>query len=68
MTLQHEQREPSQMQKISTWKGWFVRFKEHHCLRHFVVNSMVPSNRDLCPEILKNTIEGGKYIPNRFLM
>ncbi|XP_006860315.1 PREDICTED: tigger transposable element-derived protein 1-like [Chrysochloris asiatica] len=62
--LQREQGESSQTEKFSASKGWFVRFKERHCLPHFKMNSNPPgSNVDTYPEVLKSIIEEGEYTP-----
>ncbi|XP_007937436.1 CENPB DNA-binding domain-containing protein 1 [Orycteropus afer afer] len=60
--LQRQQGESSQTEKFSASKGWFVRFKERHCLPHFKVNSTSPgSNADTYPDVLKSLIEEGEY-------
>ncbi|XP_004377875.1 tigger transposable element-derived protein 1 [Trichechus manatus latirostris] len=64
--LQHEQGESSQTEKFSASKGWFVRFKERHCLPHFKMNSTPPSsNVDTYPEVLKSIIKEGEYTPQQ---
>ncbi|XP_054426242.1 tigger transposable element-derived protein 1-like [Pteronotus mesoamericanus] len=63
--LQHEQGESSQKEKFSASKGWFVRFKERHCLPHFKMNSTAPSSKDAYPEVLKSIIEEGEYTPQQ---
>ncbi|XP_039702515.1 tigger transposable element-derived protein 1 [Pteropus medius] len=55
--LQREQGESSQKEKFSASKGWFVRFKERHCLPHFKIDSIAPGNKDTYPEVLKSIIE-----------
>ncbi|XP_006902931.1 PREDICTED: tigger transposable element-derived protein 1-like [Elephantulus edwardii] len=62
--LQREQGESSQMEKFSASKGWFVRFKERHCLPHFKMNTTPPGgNVDTYLEMLKSIIEEGEYTP-----
>ncbi|KAM9607502.1 tigger transposable element-derived protein 1 [Trichechus inunguis] len=64
--LQHEQGESCQTEKFSASKGWFVRFKERHCLPHFKMNSTPPSsNVDTYPEVLKSIIKEGEYTPQQ---
>ncbi|KAM9191847.1 tigger transposable element-derived protein 1-like [Dugong dugon] len=64
--LQHEQGESPQTEKFSASKGWFVRFKERHCLPHFKMNSTPPSsNVDTYPEVLKSIIKEGEYTPQQ---
>ncbi|XP_006173803.2 CENPB DNA-binding domain-containing protein 1 [Camelus ferus] len=63
--LQREQGESSQTEKFSASKGWFVRFKERHCLPHFKTNSTATGNKDIYPEILKSIIREGEYTPQQ---
>ncbi|XP_011377427.1 CENPB DNA-binding domain-containing protein 1 isoform X1 [Pteropus vampyrus] len=63
--LQREQGESSQKEKFSASKGWFVRFKERHCLPHFKIDSIAPGNKDTYPEVLKSIIEEGEYTPQQ---
>lgn len=63
--LQRDQGERSQEEKFSASKGWFVRFKERHCLPHFKMNSTAPGNKDAYPEVLKSIIEEGEYTPQQ---
>ncbi|CAD7689291.1 unnamed protein product [Nyctereutes procyonoides] len=59
--LQRERGGSSQTEKFSASKGWFVRFKERHCLLHFKMNSAAPGNKDVYPEMLRSIIEEGEY-------
>ncbi|DAA20259.1 TPA: CENPB DNA-binding domains containing 1-like [Bos taurus] len=61
--LQREQGESSQTEKFTASKGWFVRFKERHCLPHFKMNISAPAKKDEYPEILKSIIQEGEYTP-----
>lgn len=63
--LQREQGESSQTAKFSASKGWFVRFKERHCLPHFKMSSAAPGKEDVYPEILKSIIQEGEYTPQQ---
>lgn len=63
--LQREQGESSPKEKFSASKGWFVRFKERHCLPHFKMDSIGPGNKDTYPEVLKGIIEEGEYTPQQ---
>ncbi|XP_029781484.1 CENPB DNA-binding domain-containing protein 1 [Suricata suricatta] len=63
--LQRERGESSQTEKFSASKGWFVRFKERHCLPHFKINSLAPGNKDVYPEVLRSIIEEGEYTPRQ---
>ncbi|XP_024591404.1 CENPB DNA-binding domain-containing protein 1 [Neophocaena asiaeorientalis asiaeorientalis] len=63
--LQREQGERSQTAKFSASKGWFVRFKERHCLPHFKMSSAAPGKEDVYPEILKSIIQEGEYTPQQ---
>ncbi|KAF0884784.1 TIGD1 protein, partial [Crocuta crocuta] len=63
--LQRERGESSQTEKFSASKGWFVRFKERHCLPHFKINSTPPGNKDIYPEVLRSIIEEGEYTPQQ---
>ncbi|XP_007125547.1 tigger transposable element-derived protein 1 [Physeter macrocephalus] len=63
--LQREQGEGSQTAKFSASKGWFVRFKERHCLPHFKMSSTAPGKEDVYPEILKSIIQEGEYTPQQ---
>lgn len=63
--LQREQGKSSQKEKFSASKGWFVRFKERHCLPHFKTDSTAPGNKDTYPEVLKSIIEEGEYTPQQ---
>ncbi|XP_057569614.1 tigger transposable element-derived protein 1-like [Hippopotamus amphibius kiboko] len=63
--LQRERGESSQTEKFSASKGWFVRFKERHCLPHFKMNSTAPGKEDVYPEILKSIIQEGEYTPQQ---
>ncbi|XP_007468546.1 PREDICTED: tigger transposable element-derived protein 1-like [Lipotes vexillifer] len=63
--LQREQGESSQTAKFSASKGWFVRFKERHCLPHFKMSSTAPGKEDVYPEILKSIIQEGEYTPQQ---
>ncbi|XP_066874480.1 tigger transposable element-derived protein 1-like [Kogia breviceps] len=63
--LQREQGESSQAAKFSASKGWFVRFKERHCLPHFKLSSTAPGKEDVYPEILKSIIQEGEYTPQQ---
>ena len=63
--LQREQGESSQTEKFTASKGWFVRFKEHHCLPHFKMNISAPAKEDEYPEILKSIIQEGEYTPQQ---
>uniref|UniRef100_A0A8C3YFB3 HTH CENPB-type domain-containing protein n=1 Tax=Catagonus wagneri TaxID=51154 RepID=A0A8C3YFB3_9CETA len=62
--LQREQGESSQTEKFSASKGWFVRFKERHCLPHFKTHRMAPGKEDEYPETLKSIIQEGEYTPH----
>ncbi|XP_054566304.1 putative CENPB DNA-binding domain-containing protein 1 isoform X2 [Eptesicus fuscus] len=55
--LQRAQGESSQKETFSASKGWFVRFKERHCLPHFKMNCTASSNKDTYLEVLKSIIE-----------
>ncbi|KAM6223841.1 tigger transposable element-derived protein 1 [Rhynchocyon petersi] len=62
--LQRQQGGHSQTEKFSASKGWFVRFKERHCLPHFKMNTTPPGgNVESYPEVLKSIIEEGEYTP-----
>ena len=63
--LQREQGESSQTEKFTASKGWFVRFKERHCLPHFKMNISAPAKEDEYPEILKSIIQEGEYTPQQ---
>uniref|UniRef100_A0A7N5JAM7 HTH CENPB-type domain-containing protein n=1 Tax=Ailuropoda melanoleuca TaxID=9646 RepID=A0A7N5JAM7_AILME len=63
--LQRERGGSSQTEKFSASKGWFVRFKERHCLPHFKMNSTAPGNKDVYLEALRSIIEEGKYTPQQ---
>uniref|UniRef100_A0AAA9TVH8 HTH CENPB-type domain-containing protein n=1 Tax=Bos taurus TaxID=9913 RepID=A0AAA9TVH8_BOVIN len=63
--LQREQGESSQTEKFTASKGWFVRFKERHCLPHFKMNISAPAKKDEYPEILKSIIQEGGYTSNK---
>ncbi|XP_059940445.1 tigger transposable element-derived protein 1-like [Mesoplodon densirostris] len=63
--LQREQGESSQTAKFSASKGWFVRFKERHCLPHFKTNSTAPGKEAVYPEVLKSIIQEGEYTPQQ---
>uniref|UniRef100_A0ABI7VR32 HTH CENPB-type domain-containing protein n=1 Tax=Felis catus TaxID=9685 RepID=A0ABI7VR32_FELCA len=55
--LQRERGASSQTEKFTASKGWFVRFKERHCLPHFKINSTAPGNKDIYPKALRSIIE-----------
>uniref|UniRef100_A0ABI7VTU8 HTH CENPB-type domain-containing protein n=1 Tax=Felis catus TaxID=9685 RepID=A0ABI7VTU8_FELCA len=57
--LQRERGASSQTEKFTASKGWFVRFKERHCLPHFKINSTAPGNKDIYPKALRSIIEEG---------
>ncbi|XP_054566303.1 tigger transposable element-derived protein 1 isoform X1 [Eptesicus fuscus] len=63
--LQRAQGESSQKETFSASKGWFVRFKERHCLPHFKMNCTASSNKDTYLEVLKSIIEEGEYTPQQ---
>lgn len=63
--LQREQGESSHKEKFSASKGWFVRFKERHCLPRFKMNSAAPGNKDAYPEVLKSIIKEGMWLLKR---
>ncbi|GAB5582602.1 CENPB DNA-binding domain-containing protein 1 [Prionailurus iriomotensis] len=63
--LQRERGTSSQTEKFAASKGWFVRFKERHCLPHFKINSTAPGNKDIYPEALRSIIEEGEYTPQQ---
>lgn len=63
--LQREQGGSSQKETFSASKGWFVRFKERHCLPHFKMNCTASSNKDAYLEVLKSIIEEGEYTPQQ---
>lgn len=63
--LQREQGGSSQKETFSASKGWFVRFKERHCLPHFKMNCIASSNKDTYLEVLKSIIEEGEYTPQQ---
>ncbi|XP_007091164.1 CENPB DNA-binding domain-containing protein 1 [Panthera tigris] len=63
--LQRERGASSPTEKFTASKGWFVRFKERHCLPHFKINSTAPGNKDLYPEALRSIIEEGEYTPQQ---
>lgn len=63
--LQREQGESSHKEKFGASKGWFVRFKERHCLSRFKMNSTAPENKDAYPEVLKSIIKEGEYTPQQ---
>nr|XP_044617394.1 CENPB DNA-binding domain-containing protein 1 isoform X2 [Equus asinus] len=55
--LQRQKGESSRTETFSASKGWFVRFKERHCLPHFKMNSTAPGHKDGYPEVLKSIIQ-----------
>ncbi|XP_037373978.1 tigger transposable element-derived protein 1 [Talpa occidentalis] len=63
--LQREHGESSQAEKFSASKGWFMRFKERHCLPHFKMSSSAPGNKDTYPEVLRSIIREGEYTPQQ---
>lgn len=63
--LQRERGESSQEETFSASKGWFVRFKERHCLPHFKVNCTASSNEDTCLGVLRSVIGEGEYTPQQ---
>ncbi|XP_055269208.1 putative CENPB DNA-binding domain-containing protein 1 [Moschus berezovskii] len=63
--LQREQGESAQTEKFTASKGWFVRFKERHCLPHFKMNIAAPAKEDEYPKILKSIIQEGEYTPQQ---
>lgn len=63
--LQREKGGSSPTEKFSASKGWFVRFKERHCLPHFTVSSTAPGRKDVYPKVLRSIIEDGEYSPQQ---
>uniref|UniRef100_A0A3Q2L6R4 HTH CENPB-type domain-containing protein n=1 Tax=Equus caballus TaxID=9796 RepID=A0A3Q2L6R4_HORSE len=55
--LQRQKGESSRTETFSASKGWFVRFKERHCLPHFKMNGTAPGHKDGYPEVLKSIIQ-----------
>nr|KAF6406384.1 hypothetical protein HJG59_002659 [Molossus molossus] len=53
------------LRKKNLVQGWFVRFKERHCVPHFKMNSTASGNKDAYLEVLKSIIEEGKYTPHQ---
>ncbi|XP_005608571.1 tigger transposable element-derived protein 1 [Equus przewalskii] len=63
--LQRQKGESSRTETFSASKGWFVRFKERHCLPHFKMNGTAPGHKDGYPEVLKSIIQEGEYTPQQ---
>uniref|UniRef100_A0A9L0RCY8 HTH CENPB-type domain-containing protein n=1 Tax=Equus caballus TaxID=9796 RepID=A0A9L0RCY8_HORSE len=64
--LQRQKGESSRTETFSASKGWFVRFKERHCLPHFKMNGTAPGHKDGYPEVLKSIIQEAQYLRRTF--